>query len=502
MKKIGRQLEKTRVRYAEQHLNNGSNCYFGIVFCCKTEENVLYCPYMKKIKVFFAVLACKMARTTIRLLGRGGTDLPGRIALKICPDLLRELAKTVTTVIVTGTNGKTTTSRMIEQAFIDSGISYFANKTGANLISGITAEFAVHSTLSGKCRSPWAVIESDEAAFKQVGKALNPKAVVVTNVFRDQLDRYGEVTHTLGNIRIGLEGCPNAVVCLNADDSLSASLAGDIPNEILFYGVNTPIYKTRVEEVSDAPYCIRCKSEYRYDYVTYGHLGGYRCPKCGYARPVPQVAVEEVLTSDTEHSEVVISMDGKRYDTNVNLPGGYNIYNAVSAMAAGKALGLEAEIVSRSLSQFACGFGRMEKFEINGHSLRMILIKNPAGCNQVLNFLTDATEPFLFAACLNDRSFDGKDVSWIWDVDFEKLAEMGDLLTGVYVSGIRADDMATRFKYAGVPTEKLQVFRSYDALLDACMRQDRPVFVMPTYTAMLDLRAAVSKNYGIKNYWE
>lgn len=457
---------------------------------------------MKKIKVFFAVLACKMARTTIRLLGRGGTDLPGRIALKICPDLLRELAKTVTTVIVTGTNGKTTTSRMIEQAFIDSGISYFANKTGANLISGITAEFAVHSTLSGKCRSPWAVIESDEAAFKQVGKALNPKAVVVTNVFRDQLDRYGEVTHTLGNIRIGLEGCPNAVVCLNADDSLSASLAGDIPNEILFYGVNTPIYKTRVEEVSDAPYCIRCKSEYRYDYVTYGHLGGYRCPKCGYARPVPQVAVEEVLTSDTEHSEVVISMDGKRYDTNVNLPGGYNIYNAVSAMAAGKALGLEAEIVSRSLSQFACGFGRMEKFEINGHSLRMILIKNPAGCNQVLNFLTDATEPFLFAACLNDRSFDGKDVSWIWDVDFEKLAEMGDLLTGVYVSGIRADDMATRFKYAGVPTEKLQVFRSYDALLDACMRQDRPVFVMPTYTAMLDLRAAVSKNYGIKNYWE
>ena len=502
MKKIGRQLEKTRVRYAEQHLNNGSNCYFGIVFCCKTEENVLYCPYMKKIKVFFAVLACKMARTTIRLLGRGGTDLPGRIALKICPDLLRELAKTVTTVIVTGTNGKTTTSRMIEQAFIDSGISYFANKTGANLISGITAEFAVHSTLSGKCRSPWAVIESDEAAFKQVGRALNPKAVVVTNVFRDQLDRYGEVTHTLGNIRIGLEGCPNAVVCLNADDSLSASLAGDIPNEILFYGVNTPIYKTRVEEVSDAPYCIRCKSEYRYDYVTYGHLGGYRCPKCGYARPVPQVAVEEVLTSDTEHSEVVISMDGKRYDTNVNLPGGYNIYNAVSAMAAGKALGLEAEIVSRSLSQFACGFGRMEKFEINGHSLRMILIKNPAGCNQVLNFLTDATEPFLFAACLNDRSFDGKDVSWIWDVDFEKLAEMGDLLTGVYVSGIRADDMATRFKYAGVPTEKLQVFRSYDALLDACMRQDRPVFVMPTYTAMLDLRAAVSKNYGIKNYWE
>lgn len=457
---------------------------------------------MKKIRVFFAVLACKLARAVIRLLGRGGTDFPGRVALKICPDLLGQLAKTVTTVIVTGTNGKTTTSRMIEQAFIDSGISYFANKTGANLISGITAEFAVHSKLSGKCKYPWAVIESDEAAFKQVGKAIDPKAVVVTNVFRDQLDRYGEVTHTLNNIRIGLQGCKNAVVCLNADDSLSASLAEELPNEILFYGVNTPIYKTRVEEVSDAPYCIKCKSEYVYDYVTYGHLGGYRCPKCGYARPLPQVAVEEVLASDTEHSEVVVSLDGKRFDTNINLPGGYNIYNAVSAMAAGKALGLDPELVSKSLSQFACGFGRMEKFDINGRSLRMILIKNPAGCNQVLNFLTDSTEPFLFAACLNDRSFDGKDVSWIWDVDFEKLTDMGELLTGVYVSGVRADDMAARFKYAGVPVEKLKVFRTYDELLKACLAQDKPVFVMPTYTAMLDLRATVSKNYGFKNFWE
>ena len=457
---------------------------------------------MKKIRIFLAVIACKFTRWLIRLLGRGGTDLPGRVALKLCPDLLRELAKTVTVVIVTGTNGKTTTSRMIEQSFIDAGISYFANKTGANLISGITAEFAVHSTALGRCKYPYAVIESDEAAFKEVGRQISPKAVVVTNVFRDQLDRYGEVTHTLNNIRIGLKNSPRAVVCLNADDSLSASLADELENRVIFYGVNTPIYKTRVEEVSDAPYCIRCKSEYVYDFVTYGHLGGYRCPKCGYHRPVPQVAVEEVLCSDTEHSEVVISVGGARYETNVNLPGGYNIYNACSAMAAGQALELAPELVSKSLSEFSCGFGRMEKFDINGHSVRMILIKNPAGCNQVLNFLTDATEPFLFVACLNDRSFDGKDISWIWDVDFEKLIDMGDLLTGVIVSGIRADDMATRFKYAGVPAEKLRVIKDYGQLCEACLAQDRPVFIMPTYTAMLDLRATISKKYGFKNFWE
>ena len=457
---------------------------------------------MKKLRILLAVIACRLARAAIRLLGRGGTDFPGRVALKLCPTLLGELAKTVTVVIVTGTNGKTTTSRMIEQAFIEAGISYFANKTGANLISGITAEFAVHSTLLGRCKYPYAVIESDEAAFKQVSKFIRPRAVVVTNVFRDQLDRYGEVTHTLGNIRIGLQNCPEATVCLNADDSLSASLAQELPGRVLFYGVNTPIYRTRVDEVSDAPYCIRCKSEYVYDFVTYGHLGGWRCPRCGYARPVPQIAVERVLSADAERSEIVLSANGTEYRVTVNLPGGYNLYNACSAFAAVQALGLEPRLAVDALSRFSCGFGRMEKFEISGHSLRMILIKNPAGCNQVLNFLTDATEPFLFVACLNDRAFDGRDISWIWDVDFEKLTEMGDLLTGVIVSGVRADDMAARFKYAGVPAQKLRVIKDYKELCKACLAQPEPTFIMPTYTAMLDLRATISKTYGFKEFWE
>ena len=212
-----------------------------------------------KIKVFLAVLACKCCRSLIRFLGRGGTDFPGRVALKICPNLLGELAKGVTTVIVTGTNGKTTTSRMIEQSWTDAGISFFANKSGANLLSGVTAEFAVHSSLTGKCRYTHALIESDEAAFKAISRFVDAKAVVVTNVFRDQLDRYGEVTHTLDNIRIGIENSKNAVLCVNADDSLCASLHDVLPNPVVFFGVDTPIYHDRVEELSDAPYCIRCK---------------------------------------------------------------------------------------------------------------------------------------------------------------------------------------------------------------------------------------------------
>ncbi len=455
-----------------------------------------------KWTVFFSVAACKFSRWAIRLLGRGGTDFPGRVALKLCPGLLGHLAKDVTTILVTGTNGKTTTSRMIEEALSRSGLSYFANKSGANLLSGVTAEFAVHATLTGKCKFSYALIEADEAAFKAISTYVKCKAVVVTNVFRDQLDRYGEVMHTLENIEIGLSHCPGAVVCLNADDSLTRSLADKLENQVIFYGVDGPIYEKRVEELSDAPYCIHCKHGYVYDYVTYGHMGGYRCPNCGYSRPEPQISVKRIYSTDEQGSHILLSAGGQDYDASVDLPGGYNIYNACATMACGAALGLDGKTVAAALSTFSCGFGRMEKFEIDGTSLRMILIKNPAGCNQVLNFLTNTKEPSVFVVLLNDRAQDGKDVSWIWDVDFEQVAKMGDRLAALYVSGLRADDMALRFKYAGIPTEELRVLKDYDALLRALVAQERPVYIMPTYTAMLGLRDRISKLYGFKEFWE
>lgn len=455
-----------------------------------------------KPSVMLSVFACKFSRFAIRLLGRGGTDFPGRVALKLCPNVLGYLAKNVTTIIVTGTNGKTTTSRMIEQALADSGISYFANKSGANLLSGVTAEFAMHSSMTGKCSYEYALIEADEAAFKAISKYVDAKVVVVTNVFRDQLDRYGEVTHTLENIRIGISNSPNALLCLNADDSISGSLAQMVDNPVLYYGVDTPIYQTRVAELSDAPYCHNCKHEYVYDYVTYGHLGGYRCAHCGYARPVPALHVTQVLVSDEEHSQVIFRDGENDYPATINLPGGYNIYNACAAMAASKALGLKLSGAAQALSHFACGFGRMEKFRLNETDVRMILIKNPAGCNQVLSFLTQRTQPFVFAACLNDRTQDGRDVSWIWDVAFERLLSLGDTLSEVYLSGTRAEDMALRFLYAGFPREKLHVQKDYATLMQQTTAHGMPVFVMPTYTAMLALRSTISKVYGYKQFWE
>lgn len=455
-----------------------------------------------KLRILAAILACRLTRFALRLLRRGGTALPGKIAVKICPTLLGVLAMDVKTIVVTGTNGKTTTSRIIEQAFADGKLTYFANRSGANLISGITGEFVMHSTLTGRPKCEYAVIECDEAASKEVLRLINPHTVLVTNVFRDQLDRYGEVMHTLDNIRIGLKNARQAVVCLNADCSMTASLAGDIPNEILFFGVDTEIYRERVSEVSDAPHCIRCKAEYVYDRVTYGHLGAFRCPSCGYSRPKPQISVTGIVSQTADCSTVDMQVFGQAIRACINLPGGYNIYNAAAAVTALSAMGFLPEDAAAALERFECGFGRMEKFRIGEADVRMILVKNPAGCNQVLNFLSNLEGDALFVICLNDRIADGTDVSWIWDVSFERLCDMGERLSGVVVSGVRAFDMATRLKYAGLTAERLSVVTDYGELISEIAVQDKPVFIMPTYTAMLELRDRISTAYGYKDFWE
>ena len=456
-----------------------------------------------KLKVFFAVLACKLSRVAIRLLGRGGTDFPGRIALKLCPNLLGELAKNVTTVIVTGTNGKTTTSRMIEQSWADAGISYFANKSGANLLSGVTAEFAMHASLFGKCRYTHALIESDEAAFKAISTFVDAKAVVVTNLFRDQLDRYGEITHTLNAIREGITHVPNATLCLNADCSLTASLAEDgIPNPIIRFGVNVPIYSETAHELSDAVYCIHCKTQYEYDYRTYGHLGGFRCPKCGYHRVAPEVAVTQVISTGADASDIVLDIFGHAHEVHVNLPGGYNIYNAAAAAAAAHVVGIDEKTTVSALGQFECGFGRAEQFRLGQAQARMMLVKNPAGYNQVINLISHDVGSCKLAFLLNDRFADGTDISWIWDVDFEALAAQQGRFTRIFVSGVRADDMALRLKYAGFPAERIELVRDYEKLLGEIGADAAPAFIMPTYTAMFDLRGEIGKHTDVKAFYE
>ena len=438
---------------------------------------------MNRVRIFFAVLVCKLSRALIRLLGRGGTAFPGRMALKICPDVLGALSEGVRTILITGT-------------------SYFSNKSGANLISGITAEFAMNSTLTGHCKKEFAVIECDEAASKTVLKYLKPEVIVATNVFRDQLDRYGEITHTLNNIIEGISHSPESLLCLNADCSLIASIPEHVPNPVVFFGINVPLDDGDSKELSDASHCIHCKTEYEYDYHTYGHLGGFRCPKCGYSRPIPQYAVTEISALDVDSSSVNMDLNGRDLFLHINLPAVYNIYNAAGAAAALDAFGFQRAEIASALASFDCGFGRMEKFDLEGRPGRMMLVKNPAGCNQVMRYLAALPDNAMFVVCLNDNDADGTDISWIWDADFERLSTMGERLDQVLVSGIRAEDMFLRLKYAGVPEERMTVLHDYHELIDRMCRSEHRVFIMPTYTAMLDLRSLLQKRLGGKEFWE
>jgi UDP-N-acetylmuramyl tripeptide synthase len=455
-----------------------------------------------KIRALFALWTCKLARRILRLAGRGGTNLPGKLAVALCPDLLQALARDVRVIAVTGTNGKTTTARILDQAFEAQGGDYFSNRSGANLLTGITAEFAVHANWLGRPRQSWAVVECDEAAAKKALAYLSPQVVLVTNVFRDQLDRYGEVTHTLDNLRQAVSHVPEAILCLNADCSLTASLGEDVPNPVVYYGVDVPLFGGTGSELSDAKYCLHCKTAYVYSYVTYGHLGGYSCPNCGYARPVPEVSVTAVLEHSLSGSLVELSLRGEKQKVRINLPAAYNVYNGVGAAAALLAAGFRREEITEALETFHCGFGRMEGFTLGQCTARMILVKNPAGCNQVLGFLEELSGKQLFVVCLNDRLADGTDVSWIWDVDFERLTDLGDRLAGVLISGDRAEDMNVRLKYAGVPPEKRRVVTDNEALVAALAAQELPAVIMPTYTAMMDLRPVMARAAGGGAFWE
>lgn len=454
------------------------------------------------IRAFFAILLCKLLRFVSRVLHRGGTAMPGRYALKLCPDLLERLAKQVKTVAITGTNGKTTSARMIEEAFREQGLSYLTNRSGANLIDGITTEFVMNSSLLGRVKKDYAVIECDEAAARKVFPRLRPQVVVVTNLFRDQLDRYGEVTHTLENIREALRGAPEAKLCLNADCSLTASLAGDLPNPVRWFGVEQGAAPSRAKpEISDATHCIRCKTEYEYDYISYGHLGGFRCPKCGYRRHSADCAVTDIVEQRPDGSELVMNVRGEKLLVTVNLPAMYNIYNAAGAVAAVTEMGFPAQAAAEALRSFRCGFGRMERFDLAGGT-RMMLVKNPAGCNQVIEYLQNFKEKFVLVICLNDRAADGRDVSWIWDADFEDLSALAGRLTQVIVSGDRAEDMRVRIKYAGVDDAFIRVERDYETLVRELEKETRPVCMMPTYTAMLELRQTVIRHCGGEDFWE
>lgn len=456
------------------------------------------------MRVFLSCLVCRIVHFVLQKLGRGATTLPGRIALKVKRNVLRDLSKNLKVVIVTGTNGKTTSCRILEEGLKTAGKTYFINKSGANLITGITSSFIMNSTITGKSRYEYAIVECDENAFREVSRYIKADVILVTNVFRDQLDRYGEVTHTLNAIKESVKNLPNAVVCLNGDCSLTYSMSKEIPNKIVTFGVDVPFdSESETTEVSDAKYCIFCKNEYDYSYHTYGHLGGFFCKSCGYKRLEPDFAVTSVEELKQDYSIVTASFKNSKNIVKINIGGAYNVYNAVGCAAALDSLGVAEGDILKALESFNGAFGRMERFECNGKKIQLILVKNPAGFTQTMKFLKSVSDDFTLILSLNDNAADGRDISWIWDVDFSGIFEKTNLKE-IYVAGKRCYDMAIRVKYEGIGKREIKILQNedYNELTETAMSQGRDVYIVPTYTSMMSMRPVIAKKLGGKEFWE
>ncbi len=483
------------------------------------------------IKLTFTIIVAKLAIKTCRLVKHGGTTLPGKIAFKIYPGIIKEVTKDFNIIMVTGTNGKTTTSRIIGQLLSENNIEYISNKSGANLVSGIVTTFLDSAKLNGKFNVAYALLEIDEAAFKAISDYIEPDILVVTNFFRDQLDRYGELYTTLNGVKSGIEKLTKTKLVLNADDSLCASIGRYIDNEVVYYGINSDACNGIEESInSDAMFCIYCKTKYEYAGHIYGHLGEFKCPNCGYSRPDTKITCTKVselnssyslmeffidgssgggsgtdCTEDNSGSGNTTSCPGSSFEAKVNLPGLYNIYNALSAVSCGYLLGLPTENTVKSLGSFECGFGRMETIYVGSKKIRLILVKNPTGFNQVLNFLLTEDQNMQIAFLLNDNLADGTDISWIWDVDFEKLNELQNRVDNFFASGIRAEDMAVRLKYAGIYTNKISIVKNYRELIDTGLFKtpdSHNFYILPTYTAMTDIRKILKSKYRLKEFWK
>lgn len=450
----------------------------------------------------FAVWAGKFTTKVLKLTGSGGTTLPGKVVLKLCPDILKHLAKDMKVICVTGTNGKTTTCHVIRDMIEAGGNTVFCNDAGANMLGGVVSAFVAAAGMNGKVDKDYALLECDEAALRYIVEHFGELDVtaVVTNVFRDQLDRYGEVLTTVNKIRAGLEQLPNVKLILNADCSLTSSLQ-DLPHkEIYYFGVNAPLYEGTSKDISDAVYCIHCKTKYKYDYHTFGHLGGFYCEKCGYKRHDADVALSKVLEWKDGSEVVEMNVFGENVKAEVMLPGGYNLYNALAATTVAHTIGLNTEQIVSVLGGLSTHFGRMEEVMLDDAKLHLVLVKNPAGFNEVVQFLIQQRPTGNIVFGLNDNFADGKDISWIYDVEFERLTEAAAGADNFFFTGKRAYDMQLRLKYADFDTEKFHVEKDYKTLITMLKQQGKETFLVLSYTCMLEFRDKLAEFVPLQKY--
>ena len=447
------------------------------------------------------MLAGKATGTLSRITRRGGgTTLPGDIARVIDPKILTRLTQDLThgSVVITGTNGKTTTARLVSWLLEGAGHKVVANRAGANLIFGVTAAALNKAGPDGTLRADWGVFEIDEASLPRAIDEIQPMATVVLNLFRDQLDRYGELESIARKIEQALATLPEgARAVLNTDDPRVAEIGLSLQRPPLWYGLDDPSVASKtLPHAADARTCPRCGASLIFDAVYVGHDGVYRCPNNDFARPEPELKATDIELDGFDSLALTIS--GTRIE--MPLGGLYNCYNVLAAYATARSLGLEAGYIAERLRTFKAAFGRQERVEFRGRHLVLVLSKNPAGFNETVRTAVELAGGKNFIIGLNDRKADGTDVSWIWDVDFEQLKGKAEI---VIPAGVRAHDLAVRLKYAGVTAAEPQTDpgKALDLLIKNTNEGDL-AYLLCTYTAMLDLRGELVRRGWAQPYWE
>lgn len=487
----------------------------------------------------------------------GGTSIAGVVAQRLYPDIIEHLSTQLQqgSILVTGTNGKTTTSGFIAAILSDAGLRVWRNREGSNLLRGIAGALVIRTRPNGRLRRAGqaiSIFEVDEAVMPQAVRTIPTRVAVFTNLFRDQLDRYGEVDSVLERWQQAISALPpETILALNADDPTVANLGRRFAGRVIYFGIEDKSLNLEQEEsaeeserhqVMDTRVCPNCGHDYTYTLRFYSHIGQYHCPRCGEGRPQVDIAARRVESDSFDRLRIQVKVADQQGEITVPLPGLYNVYNALAAIATAHALGLTWEPTVSGIEQFKPAFGRGERVQIEGRTVRMLLAKNPTGFNEVLRTLFSAGNKRHVLFILNDNIADGRDVSWIWDVDFEQALPGIETLT---IAGTRARDLALRLKYAGMDTQDMLVapstpLRAERALLTkrraragrrragstalAAREQAIPgrtygiaqaldkavgqtpegetLFIVPTYTGLLELHRELERRGLTPHYWE
>jgi UDP-N-acetylmuramyl tripeptide synthase len=451
-----------------------------------------------------------------RLHGGGATSVPGRVLMRLEPSAISSLGARLArgSVLVSATNGKTTTAAMAAGIFEQAGVRLVNNQAGANMAGGIATALLAAARPRGRIAGELGLFEVDELWLATLVDQLRPRAILLSNLFRDQLDRYGEL-ETITERWDGALGHSDARLVLNADDPQIADLGRDRA-DVAYFGVDDDsLAMPRMAHAADAKHCRRCGAAYVFDAIYLGHLGHYHCGACGQTRPAPAITATNVTLEGVRAARFMLRTPAGEDEVRLGLPGLYNVYNALAAAALASTLGVALPSIVAGLSGTRAAFGRAESLTLSldgaspgarpgagGRELRILLVKNPAGANEVLRTLALEPGEHDLLAVLNDKIADGRDVSWIWDADFELLARR---IRRVTCSGTRAAELAVRLKYAGVEEPRIQVQgdlgRALREAADDRPEDDSPLYALPTYTAMLSLRELLVARGEASSAW-